>query len=278
MRQMFIMNMKIFPKTNNESKTVLYYIDEIKGPGEKGNTALKLFSKPELIEIPCLSLQLLIKTLKYYHKCEDKNVRSKLSGLASSLYYDAYSMFANHNSKKKKYKNKEIYNSLNEIIKKDVSKKSKETIDQIISTFTKQYSEYLNYKLKKKEKEKKKEKNINRSVNNINIKDLALLKTEDNDDLNGSFSSCKSSKESKNICSNNQKKCCQTIEKRRNVVKKINKKKDKEMVVNFDEEDENFCNSSIIQTELSITEQEFTKVNTRAGTAPPTSLSFPILR
>ena len=261
MRQMFIMNLKIFPKTNNESKTVLYYIDEIKGPGEKGNTALKLFSKPELNEIPCLSLQLLIKTLKYYYRCEDKNVRSKLSGLATSLYYDAYSMFANHNSKKKKYKNKEIYNFLNEIIKKDVSKKNKETIDQLISTFTKQYSEYLSIKLKKKEKNNKEQK-INRSVNNIHIKDLDSLKIEDNDDLNGSFSSCKSSKESKNICSNNQKKCCQTIEKRRNVVKKINKKKDKEMIVSFNEEDENFCNSSIIQTELSMTEEEFTKVNT----------------
>ena len=271
-RNMFITNMKLFSKANNESKTVLFYIDEIKGKEDKNNKAFKIFPKPELNEIPCLSLQILIKTLKTYYRCKDNNKRSILSDLAASLYSDAYSMFSNHNSKKKKYKTKEIYNFLNEMIKKDISKKSKEPIDQIISSFIAKYQDYLSTRVKKHER-KNNDERVNRSVNTMHLKELDLLKTDEIDDLNGSFSSCKSSKESKNTCANNQKKICETIDKRKIFSKKSNKKKDKEiLIVKFDDDDDSICNnSSIIQSELSISEQEYAKESKKENTSNPLS-------
>jgi len=257
----FIMNIQHFKKNNNESKTIVYYLDEIKGQGEKGNKALKIFIKPESIDIPCLSLQFLLKTLKYQYKCQDMNTRNLLSSLATSFYTDSFSMFSKHSSKRKKYKNKEIYNFLYEIIKKDVSKKTQQIIDDIISSFTTKYTEYLNNKMKKKDKTKSEE-GVNNSAMNFPIKDLDLLKTDDNnDDLNDSFSSCKSSKENKAICVNNQKKVCQTINKRRNIVKIIYKKIGKEDPFDLYYDEDNMYNSSINQTDISLSKEMFTKTN-----------------
>lgn len=79
-------------------------MDEIKAPGEKDNKAVKIFNKPEIIEIPCLSLQFLLKTLKYQYKCEEKNTKNLLGSLAASFYYDTFLMFKQHSSKKKNLK------------------------------------------------------------------------------------------------------------------------------------------------------------------------------
>ena len=257
--QMFIMYIQHFKKINNESKTIVYYLDEIKGQGEKNNKALKIFNKPETIDIPCLSVQFLLKTLKYQYRCVDKNTRNLLISLASSFYTDAYLMFSKHNSKKKKIKNKEIYNFLYELLKKDVSKKAESEIEIITEQFNKKYTEHLQNKRKKLEKIKgQNEEGRNRSVMNINIKDI--LKNDDEfDELNDSFSSCKSSKEVKNACANNQKKICKTINKRKNFVKKIYKKIDKEDPFDLDDDDDNMCNSSVIQSDLPMSELEFTK-------------------
>ena len=261
--QMFIMYIQHFKKTNNESKTIVYYLDEIKGQGEKGNKALKIFNKPETIEIPCLSVQFLLKTLKYQYRCQDVKTRNLLISLASSFYTDAYLMYLKHSSKKKKSgKNKVIYNFLYELLKKDVSQKKESDIEEIAPLFNKKYSEYLDMKKKKLEAARKKnEEGRNRSVINLQIK-LDLSKNDDDlDDLNDSFSSCKSSKEIKNTCQNNQKKICKTINKRKNFVKKIYKKidKDKEDPFDLDEDEDNMCNSSIIQSDLPMSEVEFTK-------------------
>ena len=257
--QMFIMYIQHFKKTNNESKTIVYYLDEIKGQGEKGNKALKIFIKPENLEIPCLSVQFLLKTLKYQYRCVDQATRNLLISLASSFYTDAYLMFSKHNSKKKKYKNKVIYNFLNETIKKDISKKSESDIETISKNFNTKYTEYLDAKRKKMESIKKKnEDGRNRSVINIQI-NLDFLKNDDDmDDLNDSFSSCKSTKEVKNTCAINQKKVCRTMNKRKNFVKKIYKKIDKEDPFDIDEEEEQ-GNSSVIQGDLPMSELEFTK-------------------
>ena len=260
--QMFIMNVQHFKKKNDESKSIIYYLDEIKGLGEKGNKAMKIFVKPEAIEIPCLSLQFLLKTLKYQYRCIDQTRKNLLGSLASSFYSDTFNMFKNHSSKKKKFKNKIIYNFLYDIIKKDVSKKVENEIEQLSSSFTKKYNEYLETKRKKIEGNKKKnEDRRNLSVMNIQIKDLLKNDDDDNDSLNDSFSSCKSSKDIKITCSNNQKKVCRTINKRKNFVKKIIKKYDKDDPFDLDEDEDNMCNSSAIQTDIPMSEQEFTKSN-----------------
>ena len=53
---------------------------------------------------------------------------------------------------------------------------------------------------------KQNEEGRNRSFISTQIKELYFFKNDDEDELNDSFSSCKSSKEVKNICANNQKK------------------------------------------------------------------------
>ena len=259
--QMFIMYIQHFKKTNKEnSKTIVYYLDEIKGQGEKANKALKIFIKPENLEVPCLSVQFLLKTLKYQYRCIDQGTKNLLISLASSFYTDAYLMFSKHSSKKKKYKNKVIYNFLYELIKADVSKKTESEIEKIAKTFNVKYSEYLEKKRKKLESTKKKnEDGRNRSVINLPIKDFDFLKNDDDiDDLNDSFSSCKSTKEIKNTCALNQKKVCRTMNKRKNFVKKIYKKIDKEDPFDTDDE-EDPGNSSLIQGDLPKSELEFTK-------------------
>ena len=258
--QMFVMYIQHFKKTNNESKTIVYYLDEIKGQGEKGNKALKIFNKPETIDIPCLSVQFLLKTLKYQFRCVDKNTRNLLISLASSFYTDSYLMYYKHSSKKKKFKGKEMYNFLYDTIKKDLSKKSESEIETVTELFNKKYTEYLEIKRKKYESSKKKfEDGRNRSVININIKGFDFSKNDDElDDPNDSFSSCKSTKEVKNTCQLNQKKICKTANKRKNFVKKIYKKIDKEDPFDNDEEDDTI-NSSVIQSDLPMSELEFTK-------------------
>ena len=258
--KLFIMNIQKIKKNNNNSKTIIFYLDEIKGQGEKGNKTLKIFNKPETIETPCLSIQFLLKTLKYHFICQDIKTKNSLLCLASSLYNDAFLILSKHSSKKKKWKNKDLYNFLYDIIKKDLSKKKETEIDIIISSFSNKYSEHLEAKRKKIESLKKKsEDGRNRSVMNIPIKDLEILKNDDDTyDLNGSFSSCKSTKEVKNICIVNQKKICKTKNKRKNIVKKIYKKIDKEDPFDLDDDDDNMCNKSI-QGNLPLSEVEFTK-------------------
>ena len=41
--QIFIMNIQHYKLVNDESRTIMYYIDEIKGQAKKDNKALKLF-------------------------------------------------------------------------------------------------------------------------------------------------------------------------------------------------------------------------------------------
>ena len=258
---MFVMNIQHFKKNNDDTKTIVYYLDEIKGQGDKGNKALKIFIKPENIEIPCLSVQFLLKTLKYQYRCVDITTKNLLLSLAASFYTDAYLLFYRYSSKKKKQsKNKIIYNFLYELLKNDLSKKALREIEEISKLFNDKYAEYLEAKKKKLENLKKKnEEGKNRSVI-LQIKDYDFFKPlEDNDDLNDSFSSCKSSKEVKNICSTNQKKVCLTINKRKNFVKKIYKNIDKEDPFDVDDDDDNKCNSSVIDSHLPMSELDFSK-------------------
>lgn len=96
-----------------------------------------------------------------------------------------------------------MYNFLYEIIKKDI-KNEQSPIEKITSIFSSKYKEYLINK--KKEIIKRNEDGRNKSVINIQIKEFDFWKNDNNDEMNDSFSSCKSSKEVKNVCASNQKK------------------------------------------------------------------------
>jgi len=89
-------------------------------------------------------------------------------------------------------------------IQEDIKKK--DTNNNLNSIQVESQKEDNNNNINNIQDKRKMEEGVNHSVN-LQIKELDLSKTEDdNDDLNDSFSSCKSSKENKVTCANNQKK------------------------------------------------------------------------
>ena len=225
-------------KSIEGAETIALYIDSIKGQSEKGNKAIKIFAKPESIEVPCLCIQFLLKTLKYRYHCEIIEPKMQLQSLIKVFYNDSYTAFIKYSSKKKKFKNKIMYNFLYEWVKNDISKKIRRNIDELISSFGTKYSQYLQEKSKKlKDMKKTHERKGTFSI--LSFSSFNFSKSEiDEETLNDSYASCKSSKESKTLCSNSKKTICKSLNKRMNIVKKLYKKYSRGNAIDLDEVDE----------------------------------------
>ena len=74
------------------------------------------------------------------------NSKKQLNTMISALYNDSYLIFSKFSSKKKKIKNKAMYNFLYEFVKTDVTKKKKRDFSELITTFDVQYYTYLDEK------------------------------------------------------------------------------------------------------------------------------------
>ena len=148
LEHIFIKQLETFKGAEKGSETIIYYIDTIKGQSEKGNNALKIFAKPDTIEVPCLCIQFLLKTLKYRYKCNNEVAKKYLNGLSNAFYNDSYLIYSKHSSKKKKRKNKDMYNFLYDFVKTDVTKKTKRDITELICSFATRYRQYLEEKEK----------------------------------------------------------------------------------------------------------------------------------
>ena len=269
----FIKNLKLFKGADKSSETIISYLDIIKGQSEKGNKAIKIFSKPESIEVPCLCIQFLLKTLKYRFKCENEETKKQLNGLVNAFYNDANYIFVKYSSKKKKFKNKIMYNFLYEFVKTDVSKKSKRDVKELISSFTTKYSQYLEEKMKKLIDKKNREERKTTINSFLSFQNFSFFKTENDEEaLNDSFASCKSSKEVKTTCSNNKKKICKSINKRSNIIKKLYKKYARDNTIDLEEVDEELFPNPILlekqklesevnkpKTNLSLDSKEYIK-------------------
>ena len=246
----FIKQLKYLKDADKASQTIISYIDSIKGHSEKGNKALKIFSKPESIDVPCLCIQFLLKTLKYRYKCKNPNSKKKLDVLVNAFYDDSYLIYSKFSSKKKKFKSKTIYNFLYDFIKTDITKKKKRDFNELISSFDAQYSKYLEEK-EKKAKEKKSGNERKSTISLLSFPSFSFFKSDNDEEaLNDSFNSCKSSKEVKTVCSNNKKKVCKSINKRSNIVKKLYKKYVRDNVIDLEEVDEELFPNPILQEKL----------------------------
>ena len=216
---------------------------------------MKIFNKSDAIEVPCLCVQFLLKTLKYRYHCGNNETKKQLNALCLAFYEDAFYIFNNFSSKKKKYKNKVMYNFLYECIKADLTKKKKRKIEELISIFATNYSKYLDEKLKKMMDKKTDKKIISLNFN--------FFKSENEEEiLNDSFTSCKSAKEVKVTCSNNKKKECKSIDKRINIVKKLYKKYSKDNMIDLDEIDEDMLPNTYFQIERAKTDIDINKSKT----------------
>ena len=110
MHIIFIKKLEEFKSSDKSFQTIISYIDIIKSQCEKGNKAIKIYTKPESIEVPCLCIQFLLKTLKYRYHCKDTSTKKQLIALSEAFYNDAYLIYSKYSSKKKKFKSKVMYN------------------------------------------------------------------------------------------------------------------------------------------------------------------------
>ena len=112
---MFVKNITKFE--TNEGHSILLYIDMISPPCNKSNPVQKYFSKNDIRDIPSLTLQILLRNLKYYSKYKNTETRNLLISLSSGFISDVTFIFLGKDSKKKKEnKNKIMYNQLRNII------------------------------------------------------------------------------------------------------------------------------------------------------------------
>ena len=256
----FIKQLKLIKEADKSSETIISFIDAIKGQSEKGNKAIKIFSKPDSIEVPCLCIQLLLKTLKYRCKCKNYNSKKQLNTMISALYNDSYLIFSKFSSKKKKIKNKAMYNFLFEFVKTDVTRKKKRDFSELITTFDVQYYTYLDEKKNVVRRDKKGGTERKSTISILSFPSFSFFKSENEEDtLNDSFNSCKSSKEVKTICSNNKKKILRSINKRSNIVKKLYKKYLRDNAIDLEEVDEELFPNPILQEKNEINKDK--KIN-----------------
>ena len=242
----FIKHLKLYKAADRLSESFISYLDMMKGQSEKGNKAIKIFSKPESLDVPCLCVQFLLKSLKYRYKCRNENTKMKINVLIKAFYNDAILIYVNYSSKKKKFKSKIMYNFLYEFIKTDLAKKTKRDVNELISRFDIKYKQYLEEKIKKiRDKQNREDRKATLSL--LSFQSFNFFKTENEEEtLNDSFASCKSSKEVKTICSNNKKKISKSINKRSNIVKKIYKKYSRDNAIDLDEVDEDLFPNPIL--------------------------------
>ena len=241
-------------KSLEAAETIALYIDSIKGQSEKGNKAIKIFSKPDSIEVPCLCVQFLLKTLKYRFRCETTEPKMQLKSLIKAFYNDSYTAFTKYSGKKKKFKNKVMYNFLYEWVKNDIAKKIRRSLEELITSFETKYSQYLIEKQKQKEMKKNEKKS---TFSLLSFPSFNFLKSEtDEETLNDSFASCKSTKESKTACSNSKKVYCKSMNKRMNIVKKLYKKYSRGNAIDLDEVDEDQLPNPVLLEKLRLENEQ----------------------
>ena len=266
--KLFLLNLSIFKKGTEDSKSIFYYVDELKNCGDKNNKVFKEFTKYESLDVPCISLQLLLKTLRVIYKYKDELIKNWFSPFITSFYTDSFLMFQLHSSKKKKYKNKESYNFLNAFIKKNISDKQYSTLpsEDIIQPFNNYYKEYLQSKNSKTFLNAPKKFGFTFNLFNFNFfntnpTESQTISSEErdraismavpsnsniplNDFSDNSFSSCKN-KNDKNICTNGQKKIITQVNKRpSNILKELLNKEKGFDPFDLDSDDENIMDNN----------------------------------
>ena len=218
---MFVNNKNI--KKLKESKTVLYYLDNIKKVDLKSNYLIKMFKNNETLEDKYFTLTFLYKSLKYWMSAEaNTEMKNKILELISLFYFDAKLFYKENFSKLKKLKGNELFNYIKIALEDNVGKDKTKYMqtEAIVMEFRKRYKEY--------QKKKKEAKNLN----NTQISRLSLFnflsdsknnsnKNDVNDNIkkmeaNDSFSSCNSTKSKKARCANNKKKKIK-FEKKKNI-------------------------------------------------------------
>ena len=251
--KMFVKNITKFD--TKEGHSILMFIDMISTPCNKSNPVQKFFSKNDIREIPSLTMQILLRTLKYYSKYKNTDAKDLLISLSSGFISDATLIFLGKDSKKKKeYKNKIMYNQLRNIIINSCKKnkgKEKEKLLNFISpdTLALQFEQIYNKYLSSKH-------NINEIVdipqgNSIILPESNNIIRKDEPLSDDSFSSCKSEKNTKTECSINQKKKFKTINKEYlknlNLFEIIDKNNDELFSLDENEIFTNFANVSLLR-------------------------------
>ena len=235
---MFVDNKNI--KKVGESKTILYYLDNIKKVDLKGNNIFKIFKNNETLEDKYFTLSFLYKSLKYWMSIEaNTEMKNKILEMISLFFFDAKLFYKDNKSRLKKLKgHNELFNYVKIAVEDNSGNDNIKSVqtEAIVLEFRKKYKEY--------QKKKKEAKNSN---NNTQISRLSLFKilsdsksnsnkNDVNDNIkkmeaNDSFSSCNSSKSKKARCANNKKRKIKFV-KKKNITEIL---ENEEEFFNFDE-------------------------------------------
>ena len=147
-----------------------------------------------------------------------------------------------------------MYNFLYEWVKNDIAKKIRRSLEELITSFETKYSQYLIEKQKQKEMKKNEKKS---TFSLLSFPSFNFLKSEtDEETLNDSFASCKSTKESKTACSNSKKVYCKSMNKRMNIVKKLYKKYSRGNAIDLDEVDEDQLPNPVLLEKLRLENEQ----------------------
>ena len=269
LNDLFIDNKLI--KKNNESRTILFYLDTLKKQIFKNHSIDKILKNYEIIENKYFTLIFLYKSLKFWMKNSITDIKNKILLIINEFFFDAKLFYKENSSKiKKKKKKHELIIFLEEILEENTGKDITKYIpvEALVFKFRGKYKEYKN-------QHKKSPKNINNSVQHIKRAFFNFLSDNNsssindvNDnlktmELNDSFSSCKSSKSKKEKCKNNRKKKTKIIKKKNNNELLNND----EGLINLDENEEidienkNNITISTVNKELSYISNDSAQTN-----------------
>ena len=211
----FISNESI--KNIGESKSILYHLDldSLKSKSSKNASINKILKNYDIIEDKYFTIIFLYKSLKYWIKTESIDLRNNIIPLINNFFIDANLLYKENTSKLKKIKAKnELQIYLKELLE-EYSNKNKyknAKIDEISISFKAKYYDFQNNKRKTMNTPKKSLFNFLGTSPQSSDLNENLEKIE----LNDSFSSCSSSKTSKETCKNNKKKKMK-LKKKKNI-------------------------------------------------------------
>ena len=204
----FISNEKL--KRTGESKTILHQLDldTIKSKNSKNIQINKILKNYDIIEDKYYSIAFFYKSLKYWIKAETNDLKNNIIIFTKNFFIDSNLIYKENNSKIKKIKLKnELYTYIKEILDEYSNKNKYRTanIEEIAINFK---AKYCVFKVNKSNSSLNNQSFKQSILNFFNIGTPVLNINENFEkiDQNGSFSSCSSTKSSKDICKINRKK------------------------------------------------------------------------
>ena len=237
---MFIYNENI--KKLGDSKTILYHLDldTIKSKNSKNIQINKILKNYDIIEDKYYSMSFLYKSLKGWIKAESNDLKNNIISLINNFFIDSNLLYKENYSKLKKLKLKnELHTYVRELLDENSIKNKYRNVnlEEIAIKFKAKY--YIYHEDKKSSLSNQSTKKSILNFFSTSSPALNLNENFEKIDQNDSFSSCNSTKSTKEICKYNRKKKMKI--KKKKAIQDLNG--EEETLINID----NYYNQVIIE-------------------------------